>query len=210
MAEKEVISSSRPLLIVLSGPSGTGKDVLLSHMKNSEPSLFYIVTLTTRPKRAGEVEGQDYHFVSSGRFQSLREKGKLLEWAEVYGNLYGVPEEPIRQALTEERDVVLKVDIQGAATIKRKLPGAVLIFIMPPSMEELCRRLKNRGTESAGELSLRMKKARQEMENLSFFDYIVVSHQDKIEFTLAQIKAIITAEKCRVKPRKLDPAGVLK
>ncbi len=217
MAESDSSSSSgwarvridvfgpRPLLLILSGPSGAGKDVILRHLKDSSPSIFHVITLTTRPRRLGEVEGRDYHFVSREGFQQLREKGELLEWAEVYGHLYGVPREPVRRALAEGRDVLLKVDVQGAAHLKRIVPEGVFIFVVPASLGEIQQRLERRGTESVEELRLRLEKAECEMESWQLFDYIVVNREGMIEEALAQVRAIIMAEKCRARPRELDP-----
>lgn len=196
--------SSGPLLIVLSGPSGAGKDAILRSLKASIPSLSHVATLTTRPRRPGEVEGEDYHFVSPKRFQELRERGELLEWAEVYGRLYGVPREPVRKALAEGKDVILRVDVQGAAHLRQIAPGGVFIFIVPASLKEVRHRLKLRRTESAEELKLRMEKAKLEMESWPLFDYIVVNREGMMEEALAQVRAIIMAEKCRTKPRRLD------
>ncbi len=140
--------STRPLFIVLSGPSGVGKDAVLTRMKELGYPLKYITTLTTRPRRPNERNNVDYHFISTERFQEMIENNELLEWANVYGNWYGVPKEEVKQALDEGEDVVVKVDIQGAATIKKILPQAVFIFLMPPSMEELLVRLRQRHTES--------------------------------------------------------------
>ncbi|RLC71849.1 MAG: guanylate kinase [Chloroflexi bacterium] len=196
--------SSGPLLIVLSGPSGAGKDAILRSLKDSIPSLFHVATLTTRPRRPGEVEGEDYHFVSPEKFQELRERGELLEWAEVYGRLYGVPREPVRKALAEGKDVILRVDAQGAATLKRIAPEGVFIFVVPASLEEVRHRLERRGTESAEEFKLRMEKAEREMESWPLFDYIVVNREGMMESAVAQVRAIIMAEKCRTKPRRLD------
>ena len=195
--------SSGPLLIVLSGPSGAGKDAILRSLKDSIPSLFHVATLTTRPRRPGEVEGEDYHFVSPEKFQELRES-ELLEWAEVYGHLYGVPREPVRKALAEGKDVILRVDVQGAAHLKRIAPEGVFIFVVPASLEEVRHRLERRGTESAEEFKLRMEKAEREMESWPLFDYIVVNREGMMESAVAQVRAIIMAEKCRTKPRRLD------
>ena len=193
-----------PLLVVISGPSGVGKDALLFRMKEWGDPYFFAVTATTRPQRPGEIDGVDYHFVAQAKFEEMIEKGELLEWANVYGNLYGVPKKPVTQALAEGKDVIIKVDIQGAATIKRIAPEAVLIFISPPSMEETQRRLKERKTESATDLGLRLKKAKEEMESLPLFDYVVVSQRDGIDPAISQIEAIITAEKCRTKQKQVD------
>ena len=194
---------TRPLLIVLSGPSGVGKDAVLARMKESCYPLKYITTLTTRPRRANERDNVDYHFVSPEIFQEMIENKKLLEWAKVYGHWYGVPKEAVKQALDKGQDVMVKVDIQGAATIKKILPQAILAFLMPPSIEELLRRLKQRHTESPSDLTLRLKTAEAEMTQLPLFDYIVVNKWDEIDQAVSEIKAIITAEKCRVTPREI-------
>jgi guanylate kinase len=191
------------LLIVLSGPSGAGKDTLLSQLKQSNYPLHFITTATTRPQRASEHEGVDYHFVSPERFQEMRRNDELLEWANVYGNWYGVPRQPVKESLEKGRDVLLKVDIQGAATIKRLVPEAVFVFLMPPSLEELNARLSGRQTESAEDLARRLGNAEREIASLSLFDYVIISRQDDIDRVVRELKAIITAEKCRVKPREI-------
>ncbi|GAI65640.1 unnamed protein product [marine sediment metagenome] len=131
------------------------------------------------------------------------ERKEFLEWANVYGNWYGVPREPVKQALDKGQDIIVKVDIEGAATIKKILPQAVFIFLVPPSREELVLRLKQRHTESPFDLALRTKTAEEEIEQLSLFDYIVVNKRDEIDLAVSDIKAIITAEKCRVTPREI-------
>jgi guanylate kinase len=198
------MKEANSLFIVISGPSGVGKDTVLARMKQSRRSLHYVVTATTRPQRPGEKNGLDYHFVSEEQFKQMIETGQLLEWASVYGNLYGVPKRQIQQALAQGLDVVVKVDVQGAATIKNILPQAVFIFLTPPSLDELERRLRERKTESTEELKLRMETTRREMDSLPLFDYVVVNHQDRLDLTMAQIDAIISAEKCRVKPRVIE------
>ncbi len=198
------MKGTNPLLIVISGPSGVGKDTVLAKMKQSRHLLHYVVTATTRPQRPGEKNGLDYHFVSKDQFRRMIDTGQLLEWANVYDNLYGVPKRQVQQALAQGLDVVVKVDVQGAATIKNILPQAVFIFLTPPSLDELERRLKERKTESSEELKLRMETTRGEMDSLPLFDYVVVNHQDRLDLTIAQIDAIISAEKCRVKPRIIE------
>jgi len=193
----------RPLLIVLSGPSGVGKDVVLNRLKESDCSLEFITTLTTRTQRANERDNVDYHFVSMERFQEMIENGGLLEWAKVYDNWYGVPKETVKKALDRGEDTILKIDVQGATTIKKILPEAVFIFLMPPSMEELATRLKQRYTESPSNLALRLKTAEEETKQLSLFDYVVVNKWGEIDHAVSEIKAIITAEKCRVSPREI-------
>ncbi len=194
---------AKPLLIILSGSSGVGKDAVLARMKKSGYPLEYIITLTTRPRRPNEKDNVDYHFVSVERFQEMIENNELLEWANVYSNWYGVPKEPTKQALDKGHDVIVKVDTQGAATIKKILPQAVFIFLMSPSIEDLTTRLKQRHTESPSELALRLKTAQEEVKQLPLFDYIVVNRCDEIDLAISDIKAIITAEKCRVTPREI-------
>ena len=194
---------AKSLLIVLSGLSGAGKDAVLTGLRESSYPLEFIITVTTRTKRPNEKDGVHYHFVSRNEFQKLIDHNELLEWANVYGNYYGVPKEPVKQALDSGKDVIVKVDVQGAATIKKILPQAVYIFLTPPSMEELVLRLKQRRTESPSDLNLRIKTAEAELEQLPLFDYIVFNRQGEIERAVADIEAIIAAEKCRVTPRDL-------
>ena len=193
--------SSRPLLIVLSGPSGVGKDAVLARMRKLECPFHYVITATTRPKRAGEKNGVDYHFLSRKEFQQMMDKHQLLEWANVYGNYYGVPKDEITSALSKGIDAIVKVDIQGAATIKELLPQAVFIFLMPPSLEDLEKRLRKRRSESSEDLSLRLEKAKEEIKSLPLFDYVITSRQNKLDEVVSQIDAIVAAEKHRVKPR---------
>ena len=193
----------RPLLIVLSGPSGAGKDAVLTRMRELGYPLKYITTVTTRPQRTNERDDIDYHFISREKFQEMIERNELLEWANVYGNWYGVPNKPVKQALDRGEDTIVKVDVQGAATIKKILPQAVFVFLTPPSIEELVLRLKNRHTESPSDLALRTKTAEEEVKQLPLFDYIVFSRRDEIDRAVSDIGAIIAAEKCRVTPRKI-------
>jgi guanylate kinase len=195
---------SKPLLIVLSGPSGAGKDTILSRMKKSGYPLEFITTVTTRPRRAREKNNVDYRFASAESFRKMIKNNELVEWANVYGNWYGVPKKPLKRALNKGKDTIVKVDIQGAATIKKIIPQAVFIFLAPPSRGELERRLKQRHTESSFDLALRLKTAEEEMKKLPLFDYVVVNKQGKIDLALSAIEAIITAEKRRVKPREIS------
>lgn len=195
--------ASRPLLLVLSGPSGAGKDAILTRMKELGTPLEFIVTMTTRPRRASERDNMDYHFVSRESFQKMTDNNELLEWANVYGNCYGVPQQAVKQALDRGRDTIIKVDVQGAAAIKKALHQAVFIFLMPPSMPELVTRLKQRNTESDSELALRLKTAEQEVKELGMFDYVVVSKRDQIDRVVSDIRVIIAAEKLRVTPREV-------
>lgn len=195
---------AKPLLIVISGPSGAGKDAILTRMKQMGYPLAFITTVTTRSRRAGERDGIDYHFVSKEKFHEMVTRNELLEWAKVYENWYGVPKEPIKLALGEWQDAVVKVDVQGAATIKRLLPQAVFIFLTPPSTDELVHRLKYRDSETATDLELRAKTAEIEIKQLAMFDYLVLSRRGEIDQAASTIMAIITAEKCRVSPREIS------
>jgi guanylate kinase len=195
--------TARPLLIVLSGLSGVGKDAVLSRLKQSSYPLEFIVTVTTRAPRPNETDGVHYRFVSENDFQEMIDRHELLEWASVYGNMYGVPRGPVKKALEEGKDVIVKVDVQGASTVKKILPEAVFIFLTTPSMEELASRLRQRRTESPADLELRLKTAESELEKLPLFDYAVINREGELERAAADIEAIISAEKCRVKPRHL-------
>ncbi|MBN1643608.1 MAG: guanylate kinase [Dehalococcoidales bacterium] len=199
-------SSKNPLLIVLSGPSGVGKDAVLDCLKKNSPDITFITTMTTRPHRASEKHLVHYNFVSLEEFQKLQANNELLESANVYGNWYGVPKEQIREALKRGKDVIVKVDVQGVANIKKVVPQALFIFLMPPSLEELADRLKQRRTESAESLATRLEKAKNEIAQASMCDYKVINYCDKIESAAAEVKAIIAAEKRRDKPRKIDIA----
>jgi guanylate kinase len=193
--------SSQSLLIVLSGPSGVGKDAVLARMRKAGRPFHYVVTATTRPKRAREKNGVNYHFLSQKEFQQMIDKHQFLEWANVYGNYYGVPKDEITSALAKGLDTIVKVDVQGASTIKKILPRAVFIFLTPPSLEELEKRLRRRHSESSEDLALRLEKAEKEMKSLPLFDYVITSRQNKLDEVVSQIDSIIIAEKCRVKPR---------
>lgn len=192
---------AHPLLVVVSGPSGVGKDAALVGIKEARLPLHHVVTATTRPKRPGERDAIDYHFVSEKRFQQMVETHQFLEWAKVYGNYYGVLKKDVKEALDKGLDVIVKVDVQGAATIKRITPDAVLIFLMPPSKQELVNRLKQRHGQLDNELYSRLETAQEELECLPLFDYVIITQKDKLDVTVSEINAIVTAEKCRVQPR---------
>jgi guanylate kinase len=191
-------------VIVLSGPSGVGKDAVLARMRRLQRPFHYVVTATTRSKRAREKNGLNYHFLSSKEFQQMIARHQLLEWANVYGNYYGVPKDEIALALSKGVDTIVKVDIQGASALKRILPQAVFVFLMPPSLEALEKRLKRRRSESSEDLLLRLATAKQEMKSLPLFDYVITSRQNKLDEIVSQIDDIIAAEKRRVKPRAVE------
>lgn len=189
-----------PLLIVLSGPSGVGKDAVLQSMRSSDAHYHFTVTATTRSQRPNETDGVDYIFVPRDEFQRMISSDELLEWANVYGNLYGVPKSQVADALRRNQDVILKVDVQGADNIRRQVPGAVYVFLAPPSMKELESRLSHRMTESPEALRRRLETAKREMQQAARFDYVVVNHRDQIEGTAEQIKQVIRRE--RSKPNR--------
>ncbi len=192
-----------PLVIVVSGPSGVGKDAILNRMKERNYPFTFITTVTTRRQRSSEKHQVDYLFISKAEFQKLLAEDGLLESANVYGNWYGVPKAPVKEALTKGRDTVIKVDVQGAANIKKILPEAVFIFILPPSMNELSNRLTQRCTETVSDLSTRLKTAEVEMQQIRNFDYVVINPCNDIDSAVKDILSIIAAEKCRVNPRRI-------
>lgn len=192
-----------PQLVVLSGPSGAGKDSLLQRMKELGFPFHFVVTATTRPPRPGEVDGVDYHFVSRERFQEMIARGELLEHALVYGDYKGIPRRQVEEALRSGKDVVLRIDVQGAATIRRLAPGAVLIFLTAASEEELLQRLRTRKTEDPEALARRIATAREELKRVEEFDYVVVNREGCLDEAVAQVQAILQAEKCRVHPRQV-------
>ena len=199
----QICPPPQPLLVLLSGLSGAGKDTVLEGLRQSKRPYFFSVSATTRPPRSGEKEGVDYHFVTKKKFQEMIDRGDMLEWASVYGNLYGRSKEPIRQALQKGQDVIVRLDVQGAATYKKMLPGAVAIFMATPTIDDLEKRLRKRRTETPEELELRLKTAEAELEQLHIFDYIIVNRENELARTIADVTAIIDAEKCRVNQRAI-------
>ena len=188
---------SHPLLVVISGPSGVGRDAVLERMKEIPQPWHFVVTATTRPKRPGERDGAEYIFLDTIRFQEMLAKDELLEHAEVYGHLYGVPRAQVEEALRSGKDVIVKTDVQGARTLRRKMPQSLLIFLAPPSMEELEQRLRERKTDATADLERRTAEARQEMERQEEFDYVVVNHSGRLEETVATIREIMAKVKGR-------------
>lgn len=190
-----------PLLIVISGPSGVGKDSVLERMQQRAYPFHFVVTATSRPPRPEEVHGVDYFFVSEGEFQELIHQDELLEHAMVYGQYKGIPKQQVRDALSSGKDVVMRLDVQGAATVKRLVPEAILIFLSATSEEELYDRLQRRRTESEEQLRYRMHVAREEMRRIGEFDYVVINQECGLDETVDQVLYIIAAEHCRVYPR---------
>jgi guanylate kinase len=192
------------LLFVLSGPSGVGKDAALKRLKElGLVDIHFIVTATTRPPRPHEVDGRDYWFVSEDEFKAMIERDELLEWALVYGAFKGVPKREVREAIAQGKDVIMRIDVQGAATIRQKVPQAVFIFMRPGSLAELEQRLRARHTESPEELQRRLSIAPAEMTHVDQFDYVVTNRNDALDDAVRQIAAIIIAERCRVHPREI-------
>lgn len=189
----------KPSLFILSGPSGVGKDAVLHKLKETSLPLKYVVTMTTRPRRKKERDTIDYIFVSKEYFQDLIDNNGLLEYANVYGNMYGVPRNQVEEALKNGNDVIVKVDVQGVDNIKRIKPDAISIFLMPSSLSELTQRLKKRRTESSETLEVRINTASKEMEKLPKFDYAVMNRRNEIDRAVSEIRSIIIAEKCRVR-----------
>lgn len=196
--------ASNPLLIVISGLSGVGKDTVLNGLRQTGLPFHFVVTATTRPRRPTEVDGIDYLFVSRERFIEMIEKGELLEYALVYNDYKGVPKDQVRQAFASGKDVVIRVDVQGAARLKQLYPDALLIFLTVQDEQEMMTRLKNRQTETPESLHLRIATAHQELLQIPDFDYIVVNRINQLEETLATILAIIQGEHHRVKHRKIS------
>lgn len=171
-------------------------------MREQGKPYHFTVTATTRPRRPAERNGVDYRFVSREEFRRMIDEGALMEWAEVYGNLYGVPRSQVVEALGQGKDVLIKADVQGASTIKKVATDAVLIFLAPPSMEELASRLSLRMTESSEAFRLRLRTAQSEMAEASKFDYVVINRRDQIDKTVSEIEDIVDRERSRASPRQ--------
>lgn len=186
------------LLIVLSGPSGVGKDTLLDQIAGTCPDVHRSVTFTTREPREGERPGIDYHFVSMDEFRRMAEQGEFLEYAQVHGHLYGSSLRQVQEMRQVNKDVVLKIDVQGGFSVRQKVPEAVMVFVAPPSIEELEHRLRSRYTDSEEAITKRLLDARKEIEQIPRYDYLVVN--DEIEDAVEKLRAIITAERLRIVP----------
>ncbi len=192
-------SSNRTgLLVIISGASGAGKDAVIKRVKDFGLSFHHAVTATTRPRRPDEVEGSDYYFISREQFEQMIQRDELLEWAEVYGNLYGVPSRKIMNAIDRGEDVLIRVDVQGAETIKKSIPEAVLVFLSTPSIEDHHQRLKLRQTESDDDMNVRMDAVTSEMRSIDLFDYLVVNRQGELDTAAMEVMCIVIAERCRL------------
>lgn len=184
------------LLIVLSGPSGVGKGTLVQRYLEAHPRTFLSISATTRLPRSCELDGVHYCFLDIERFQEMRKRGELLEWAEVFGDLYGSPRRPVEEALADGRDVILEIDVQGGLKVRQAMPEAVLLFVLPPTFEELSRRLFTRRTESPERIEFRLQTARLELKALPQYDYLLVN--DRLEEAVAAICSIVEAERRRI------------
>jgi guanylate kinase len=193
----------QPLLIVISGPSGVGKDSLVQRLQERNCQFYFVVTATDRPPRPDEVEGEDYFFVSTAEFERMIDEDALIEHAVVYGQHKGVPKRHVREAMASGKDVVMRLDVQGAATIREIAKEAVLIFLSASSEEELEERLRTRGGDSAEQVERRISTAREEMKRLPEFDYVVVNRKSELDRAVDDVLTIIRAEHCRVDQREV-------
>jgi guanylate kinase len=192
-----------PLLLVISGPSGVGKDSVVRRMKERGFPVHFVVTATDRPPRVNEVHGRDYFFYITAEFERMIAESELLEHACVYGQYKGIPKAHVREALASGQDVVMRVDVQGAATVKKLIPAAVTIFLTCESEEELVARLRERRTESEEALQCRLETVREEMACIPDFDFVVVNGHNALDVAVDDILAIIRAEHCRAMPRRI-------
>jgi guanylate kinase len=188
-----------PMLVIISGPSGVGKDTVIAALqkRGHRPEYHYVVTCTTRGRRPNEVDGVSYNFMTPEDFAALRDSGELLEANEVHGNWYGTPRAGVRRALTGGRHAILKIDVQGAHVVKASIPEALLIFVVPPSVETLVEHLKARRTESPEQLAIRQRDAAVELARKDDYDYVVVNEEGRVDLTAQRIEEIIEQEERR-------------
>jgi guanylate kinase len=199
-----VLPPPKPLLIVISGPSGVGKDTVLEEMKSRGLPFHFVITATTRPPRADEKNGVDYFFLSQDEFARMIDEDELLEYALVYQDYKGIPKSQVRKALASGKNVIMRIDVQGAETIRELSKDALLIFLTPQNEEELINRLKKRNTEDKDSLKLRIATTRQEYKKVGIFDYIVVNRDDMLSEAVDMIEAIIKAEQQKVHQREVE------
>jgi guanylate kinase len=197
LASREEPGAAGALLVIVSGPSGVGKDTVIDAMRRlpAAADYHYVVTCTTRERRPYEVDGVHYHFLEPEEFERLRDSGGLLEATLVHGNWYGTPREDVRRALQEGLDVILKIDVQGAAVVKQKVPEALLVFLVPPSAEDLFGRLQARATETADELDVRQRNAALELARQKDYDHVIRNETGQVDRTAARVDEIIRAER---------------
>ncbi len=183
------------MVFVISAPSGSGKSTLVKMLLASVEGLDFSISYTTRPPRGKEKDGEDYHFVSREQFMAMQDRGELLEWAEVFGNFYGTANAALEQARKRGHDLVLDIDVQGAGQLKKRLPEAVTIFILPPSRRELEKRLRSRSLDDEAVIARRLHDASKEIRNYSAYDYVLVN--DRLERSAETLQGIFRAERCR-------------
>ena len=195
--EDPILGAPGALLVIVSGPSGVGKDTVISSLCTipTEPERSFVVTCTTRPRRQYEVDGVHYHFMTDDEFTAKRDAGGFLEANLVHGHWYGTPRDQVRAALGAGRDAILKIDVQGAAVVKQKVPEALLVFLVPPSLEDLFSRLQARATETADELDIRQRNAALELARQEDYDHVVPNETGEVARTAARVDEIIRAEK---------------
>jgi guanylate kinase len=202
------MSQPDPLVLIISGPSGSGKSTLVEKILEV-PGTLLSVSCTTRSPRKTESNGKWYNFVTEAEFQQMVERGEFLEYAQVFGkNWYGTPRKWLEEAQAEKKDLVLEIDVQGALQVKRKLPGAVAVFVLPPSRAELERRIRARGQDSEDEIHRRLERARQEMLNYSSYDFAIIN--DDLERAGREVQAIALGSRCRVAPNEERIREILK
>jgi len=199
-----VLDPPNPLLIVISGPSGVGKDSVLEEMKSRGLPFHFVITATTRSPRPEETDGADYFFLSQDEFARMIDEGELLEYAVVYQDYKGIPKSQVRKALASGKNVIMRIDVQGAETVRKLAKDALMIFLTPQNEEELINRLKNRNTEDNESLKLRIATTRQEYNKINLFDYIVVNKDEQLTVAVDMIEAIIKAEQQRVHQRVVE------
>ena len=203
--DNESKSTRNALVVVISGPSGVGKDVMIERMiEKGQIGFHFTVTATTRAPRPGEQAGVNHHFMTVDDFESMIAADELLEWARVYGNYYGVPKQQVRDALASGKHVIMRVDVQGAERLRELIPEALLIYIVPPSLAVLQRHLRKRGVDTESEMSKRLGAAAEEIERSDFFDFRVMNEEDRLDNTVEQVVAIIEGEAARVPPRNVS------
>ena len=199
--------SSRGNLLILSAPSGSGKTSLALRVVPELESIRFSVSHTTRSKRRGEEDGKEYHFVSIAQFREMIDQGKFLEWAKVYGNYYGTGREYVERALDDGTDVLLDIDIQGALKVRKLMPEAVMIFVLPPSFQELEQRLRLRGLDDSDVIERRLQIAREEINSYRNYDYVIINRV--LEDSVEELKTIIRAMRCRVGRRYREAEGIV-
>lgn len=202
--DNEAPSTKNALVVVISGPSGVGKDVMIDRMiETGQIGIHFTVTATTRHPRPGEQDGVNHHFVAVDDFINMIAASELLEWAQVYDNYYGVPKKQVRDALAEGKHVVMRVDVQGAKRLRELMPEALLIFIIPPSLEVLRKHLVKRGVNSDTEMEQRLAAATEEIEKSDLFDFAVTNEEDQLDETVKRVVEIIESEATKIPPRKV-------